>query len=326
MKKLKTLVYVTGSGRSGSTLLDMLLSTNSGIAAMGEVHRFSMNLGRDTVPFRCTCGEVLYKCPFWKVVIDEIISDNKNPKDIKTTWVENESIGENEDGTNIIEYVPPRKIFGGGVNLFNFFLSVGLQKLIVFLAPIVPSFKEGIKMIEDSWYLYEKICDSHDKKILVDGTKTPGRLLGLKAFNRSNTSIKILYLCRDGRAVTHARMNRQKLSMKDAARIWVVEHRKIAIACRSIPRSDILYVKYEDLCLQTSKTLDVIYDFIGAERQGDYSDFRDTSHSLGGNPMRLRESEREISLNEKWREEISNRDEIEFQKIGGRVNQKLGYD
>jgi hypothetical protein len=59
---LAKLVYIGGYGRSGSTLLEYLLATNSDVVACGEV-------GRHLLRFRarrtCTCGRCARKCPVW---------------------------------------------------------------------------------------------------------------------------------------------------------------------------------------------------------------------------------------------------------------------
>lgn len=324
-KELQTLVYITGSGRSGSTLLDMLLSTHGDIAALGEAHRFSMNLGKTTAPFRCTCGETVEHCQFWSKVLDMLEKEKIDPCQLKTTWLENELIGENEDGTNIIEFVPETNIFHMKVNFFNLLLGLKLERLVKLLAPIVGNFKEGINISDNSWKLYELVCRANNKEIIIDGSKTPGRLLGLQAFNKKNYPIKVLYLCRDGRAVTHARMKRQGLSMKEAAQIWVTEHKKISIAL-NIHKGQLLKVKYEDLCIDPSKVLKKVYGFIGAKGVVEKVSFRDSSHSLGGNPMRLRKSERKIVLNDAWKGDLSQSELEIFEDIGGSLNRVLGYE
>ena len=56
------LVYIGGYGRSGSTLLEYLLTTHPAVVACGEVERHLRRFGRRKV---CTCGRRLTKCPIW---------------------------------------------------------------------------------------------------------------------------------------------------------------------------------------------------------------------------------------------------------------------
>ncbi len=57
------LVYIGGYGRSGSTLLEYLLTAQPKVVACGEVERHLRRFGRRKV---CTCGRLSKKCPVWK--------------------------------------------------------------------------------------------------------------------------------------------------------------------------------------------------------------------------------------------------------------------
>jgi hypothetical protein len=56
------LVYIGGYGRSGSTLLEYLLTTSPEVVACGEVERHLRRFGRHKT---CTCGRRLKECPVW---------------------------------------------------------------------------------------------------------------------------------------------------------------------------------------------------------------------------------------------------------------------
>ena len=64
--RLKVL-YIAGSGRSGSTLLQNMLGEIEGFQPLGEVH----SIGRRYLEkHRCGCGEPLDLCDHWKVILD----------------------------------------------------------------------------------------------------------------------------------------------------------------------------------------------------------------------------------------------------------------
>jgi len=75
-------VYVTGLGRSGTTLLDVLLNAHSQMVGVGEVHKLRKfaRLERkqnpqstDRIGNSCACGAVdVWKCPFWTQVDAEL--------------------------------------------------------------------------------------------------------------------------------------------------------------------------------------------------------------------------------------------------------------
>ena len=56
------LVYIGGYGRSGSTLLEYLLTSNPSLVACGEVERHLRRFGRRKI---CTCGRRAKKCSVW---------------------------------------------------------------------------------------------------------------------------------------------------------------------------------------------------------------------------------------------------------------------
>ena len=60
-------LYIAGSGRSGSTILDNILGELDGFVSAGEV-RFLWERGmRDDRT--CACGEPFSSCPFWGDVL-----------------------------------------------------------------------------------------------------------------------------------------------------------------------------------------------------------------------------------------------------------------
>ena len=61
-------LYMAGTGRSGSTLLARILDRADGVVAAGELrYLWQRGLLEDRV---CGCGEPFSRCPFWTEVID----------------------------------------------------------------------------------------------------------------------------------------------------------------------------------------------------------------------------------------------------------------
>ena len=75
-EKIK-LIAIVGTDRSGSTLLDKIISSNSGVFSVGEIHRF-FNYYQNNYP--CTCGVPFYDCEFWKAVLMRLDKDEFNPR------------------------------------------------------------------------------------------------------------------------------------------------------------------------------------------------------------------------------------------------------
>ncbi|MCI4351842.1 MAG: sulfotransferase [Thermoplasmata archaeon] len=63
------MVYIVGSVRSGSTLLDVLLGSHPDIHSTGELARISKYY--EPPGYRCSCGKGASECPFWSGVLQD---------------------------------------------------------------------------------------------------------------------------------------------------------------------------------------------------------------------------------------------------------------
>jgi len=67
-----TIIYITGKGRSGSTLLDLLISSHSQVTSLGEIKLLSAwrkKSPQTILEHRCTCGaKPILDCLFWQGV------------------------------------------------------------------------------------------------------------------------------------------------------------------------------------------------------------------------------------------------------------------
>ncbi len=70
------LIYILGSGRSGSTLLGLMLGKNPGYFNIGEAQNLPWELKKENK--LCGCGISLNKCPFWKNIIAELDFENQD--------------------------------------------------------------------------------------------------------------------------------------------------------------------------------------------------------------------------------------------------------
>ena len=68
-------IYVIGSGRSGSTLLGQLLGGHPEVFYAGEVYNWKNNHAKSIAGETryCSCGEALHECPFWDRVRDRMV-------------------------------------------------------------------------------------------------------------------------------------------------------------------------------------------------------------------------------------------------------------
>lgn len=77
MKTPIPVIYVAGSSHSGSTLLDLLLGSHSGVESVGEAKKLPELLSRIAAGGQplCTCQSELGKCPLWGDLLSRDLGD-----------------------------------------------------------------------------------------------------------------------------------------------------------------------------------------------------------------------------------------------------------
>jgi hypothetical protein len=79
----RKLIYIVGSSHSGSTVLDMLLSTRGKAVGLGQVWTI---LGEDSTKTQqrvCSCGATAMECALWRPVIEQLmrLPETATPRD-----------------------------------------------------------------------------------------------------------------------------------------------------------------------------------------------------------------------------------------------------
>lgn len=73
--KNKNIIYLLGSGRSGTTLLAAILNSTPEVNAFGELHQFYTHLNSN---LECSCDNKLTDCEFWTKVLSHLqITENE---------------------------------------------------------------------------------------------------------------------------------------------------------------------------------------------------------------------------------------------------------
>lgn len=71
---MQRVIYIMGAGRSGSTLLDMILGNDPRICSVGELKQM-VSTDRNPTTGSCACGEPPSKCSFWSEVFTRWAAD-----------------------------------------------------------------------------------------------------------------------------------------------------------------------------------------------------------------------------------------------------------
>lgn len=153
------IIYIAGNGRSGSTLLDILLGNMSGHFSIGELSFFSSNGLIDDE--YCSCGARVNSCTFWKPVAD--------------AW----------DLVRVLDIKEYNKVYLGN------FHNRSILRLIKNLVFPGSNFKQ---FLADTKELYRIIGEQCNGKILIESSKNPYRLL---IFKKLGFNVKVVHLVRE---------------------------------------------------------------------------------------------------------------------------------
>lgn len=301
-------VYVAGSGRSGSTLLDLLLHQHSAVTGLGEVHRVSL----DTAKRECGCGRLIPDCSFWK----EVVAKYAQLVDCSPASV----LQRYPVSPNMVKKPGRRLPTATEVCLLsgNWVLS-GISSS--FCADV----QTELQVALNSWCFYDAVSATTGADVVVDSTKDAVRLKAL--FLTRPSSLRIVNLIRDGRAVAASHARRTKESVSAGARIWKNAQRNVELMLATVPRDQVLQMKYEDLCTHPTEEMNRVFRFLGLKPGETSTRFRSSEwHQIPGNPMLFNLANKDIRLDEKWRTQLKNADLKAFGRVAGRMNRRLGYD
>lgn len=108
--------------------------------------------------------------------------------------------------------------------------------------------------------------------------------------------------------------------------VWILQNELFRRCCRLVPDAESFVLRNEDLATDPAATLAQAMAHLGLAFDGDaMDDFWDRarSHALGGNPMRHRR--REIYLDERWRDQLSDNEQRIIQATTGAWRRKYRY-
>lgn len=273
-------LYIAGAGRSGSTLLEMSLGTGTAYFSVGEVRYFWEYIQNGRI--RCGCGALLQQCEFWTRVLARLE----------------------------IAAIQSTAALAHRIDRTRKALSLSMPRLYS-----NTSTRELVKRTSD---LYRAISNECGASIIVDSSKVPSHLALLRRI--PEIELHVLHLVRDGRAVAYSWSRRRKdelartepeakmprRSALSALGIWAVENAFVLRLSRSLPYE---VLRYEDFVrdphgalTRALVSLDLPVSDLDFLREPSSISLEST-HSVGGNPMRFLGKHIHIEADEMWRRE-----------------------
>ena len=273
-----SVLYIAGTGRSGSTLLAGLLDRLDGHVAVGELrYVWSRTLVEDHL---CECGARFRSCPFWTDVFVEAFGgfDESRPEDVARVAAR----------VDRIRHIPR--------------LAAPALRSAGFRADL-EAFGQLLRR------LYSAILSVSGASVVVDSSKDPSYAYLLCAV--PSLDLALVHLVRDSRAVAYSWTRRrvrpevhwkveymQQRRPSLSARRWVQYNLLLDVLERRVPLS--LRVRYEDLAADPEATVARVAGLTGALRRvpvaptpghtaAPVAGGRGATggHSVAGNPVRF---------------------------------------
>lgn len=281
-------IYIAGSGRSGSTLVERTLGQAPGFVNVGEL----IDLYRRVAAHNelCGCGLAFGECPFWT------------------------SVGHRAFGgwrtTNIERVLRLQRTV------------VRQRRMPLLLTPIVPrSIDLALQEYAQEYTcLYRAIAQESGASRIVDASKWPAQALALTL---GGIDVRIIHLIRDVRGVAHSASKHltrphapgdcepmsRTVPVSTGARWAFCQLEVELLRCRRIPISRL---RYEDFVTNPRRSLGDALTAIGLSPEASWFDHVDgdhitlaRSHGLSGNPSRFTEGPTALVRDETWRQDMA---------------------
>lgn len=280
MKKVQV-VFVGGYGRSGSTIIDVLLNRVPGVVAVGEFrHLFGRALGDNEL---CSCGQPFRDCPYWSQVMAEAFPDG----------IDRERVQRAVKRMNRVVMLPQLR----------------------FPRLMTRRTREDMRVYSQAFSAaYLGVAKVSNAKVIVDSTKYPmhGWILRLIPL----LAVSVLLLVRDPRAVAFSWARRRvrpevhweerlmpQYTVLRSAFAWNLSNsltrglRKLGLRYRE--------QRYEDFVAEPVRELAAIASFALNEPAELPTDILEVQphipHTIAGNPVRIGSEKIRIREDDEWR-------------------------
>lgn len=299
------ILYIAAHSRSGSTILDRVLSQVEGAFTVGEIKNIWLRSFQENQ--LCGCGRKFNECDVWKRIID------------KTGITESFSVNMHKLSREVDRYKKIPQILYPSIRgnvLNNKFLSYqnGLEKL------------------------YKAIFESENPEFIIDSSKSPNyamHLMSLKDFD-----VHVLHLVRDSRAVANSRLRKKKrpeIHWKDEymavtpAYKTALQWNMMNFAMDSLAKNgNYTLVRYEHFMDNPVEVVEqVLADMSVNDKDLSFIDDKKITlgvdHTVSGNPMRFKVGEIELRVDDKWKEELSKKNQNIVSVLSRKRLKQYGY-
>jgi hypothetical protein len=299
-------VFVAGSGHTGSTLLALVMDSHPEIACVGETAvkpKIVVRAGGSGQA--CSCGATIGECEFWRQVG---LLVRAGGVDFSPDRWSNDYRPHNRLALRVLN-----RLCG----------SAAGQRLVQWAAEHVPVHSGAIHDKDAANVAFIRaVLQVAGARVFADTSKALNRLTYLVRLHELD--LKIITLVRDVRGYA-ASVKRRGGSVTDAARTWLKDQQGIAAITAGLPADRLHRLHYEDLCGRPADSQAALWRFCGVAPLAPIESLAATDHHVLGNSMRLGGAIR-LRLDESWRKRLDAGEARAVLAIAGPMNRAVGYD
>jgi sulfotransferase family protein len=288
-----TVVYITGSGRSGSTLLERALGSAPGLVNVGELFDIFRRDAPQTE--RCGCGEPFAACTFWTGVARRAFGD----------WNSERSAA-----------------------IHRLRVHIARQRQIPRLVAMPLAgrgFRADVARYGSAYEtVYRAIAAEAGVSHIVDASKWPAQALAL---SRAGIDVRMIHLIRDVRGVAYSlsKQGVRRPQALDGNEVMWNKRPAVAAVKWSLRQLDvelmrgcglpIMRVRYDEFVRHPGRITEQVLTWLGLDYdQADLKHLGEEhmtlgpSHGIAGNPSRALNGEIMLRPDEAWRDKMSRHD------------------
>jgi hypothetical protein len=301
MNNKPLIIYIMSDNRSGSTLLENILSKSDECFSVGELAMLKGHLLKngpgEKWNWNCSCGQPFNQCVFWSSIIKKTYQSEPENFFTSINWnFKSKALTLNA--------------------LFPFLFKKRFLKLI--------NADNNQKVINTLSELYKLVQEQAQKRIIIDSSKNPIQALAIykkiKGFD-----VKLIWLKRDIRAIVTSKskwkdLNKKKKKSMSKLILNVFYYRRLCYTVsKMVKPTDIITMNYESLAEHTNKEIQKIIESFGMKpfATPEYMELIE-DHTIGGTPGRF--TKKPIQLDKSWESQF---EKNKFAYVMGGVLNKI---
>lgn len=284
---MNQIIYILGSGHSGSTLLDRILGSHQDCFSVGEIRQWNKAMDKPELFIKeanveCSCGKVLKDCNFYTRVTDNFskiyhVDAHMKPKDYLSL-------------------------------IYHMYVN---RKL------------DGFKPPDDNYLdLLSDISKTTYDKFLIDSSKTLINLI--KLLKSGKYQVKLIYLSRDIRGVGNSYNKIPYYNFYLSVFNWIVSNHLYRKFLKKLEISHIT-IGYDNLAMNPDLYIKEIGSWLSLDIS-EYADRINHTeyHQIAGNNVRFKEF-KGIKYDKSWKTELGFFKRLLVQWVGLFFNKSFVY-